>query len=428
MKKIFYVCFILLVGTLVFSACHNESMIESGGTRGEGELDLSSLKMEVNLKMDTVDLGSRALSAVDFSQYVVSIYNQQSQQVGQWTYATMPEIISLEVGSYTITVASSAEQTSGFDAPYYKGNASFEIQENKVTEVPVIICSLANMLFTVVYDEKFEGLMGEDVVTTVTVGENTLSIPLSETRNAYLAAPQAENLSMTVTLKGTIDGEMIDYSQRFENVKAGVHNIIRYKFDTVNEGTSKEGTLDVTIEVDSSLDGSDEVVAVDPGEEPNIDDFPNKGDEGEGGDTEQNQPAIVGTNFNGNTFDIVNDVLNVPANLEGNIPLMVTLKASNGIAHVFVTIDSETLTEDMLVGVGLAKSFDLAEPGSLADGLGSLGFPTGDQVVGQSEILFDITNFTPLLGLYGVATHNFIIRVVDQKGLEVTQTLKIKSV
>ena len=60
--------------------------------------------------------------------------------------------------------------------------------------------------------------------------------------------------------------------------------------------------------------------------------------------------------------------------------------------------------------------------------MNGLGFPTGAAVVGQTEILFDVTNFTPLLGLYGAASHNFIIRLVDQQGLEVTQTLKIKSV
>lgn len=421
MKKIFYICIILLLNILTFTACHSESMTDIG-VGGKGELSLSSLKMDVNLKVDSVYLGSRSQTSVDFSQYIVSIYNSQSQQVGKWAYREMPEIVSLEVGSYTITVTSSAEQTSGFDAPYYKGSASFDIQKDKVTEVPTITCRLANMLFTVVYDEDFDGLLGEDVVTTVTVGENSLNIPVSETRKAYLAAPNSENISMTVTLKGTIDGEVIDYSQRFENVKAGVHNVIRYKFDTVNGDIPKEGSLNVSIGIDSSLDGSDEVVGVDPGQEPDIDDFPT------GGGTEQGQPAIVGTDFNGSAFDIANDILSIPTNLEGKMPLTVTLNAENGIAHVYVTIDSETLTEELLTEVGLAKSFDLAEPGELEEGLASLGFPVGSAVVGQTTIPFSITEFTPLLGIYGTANHNFIIRLVDQKGLEVTQTLKIKSV
>ena len=178
-------------------------------------------------------------------------------------------------------------------------------------------------------------------------------------------------------------------------------------------------------------EGSDEVIGVNPGEEPGIDDFPEDGGEEPGdGDGEQNMPTIVGSNFNGSPFDISKDVLNVSikTDMDNPIPLQVTLSAPNGIAHVYVTIDSETLTEDLLTEVNLAKNFDLAEPGDLESGLNNLGLPTGQKVIGQETVLFDITNFTPLLGMFGVATHNFIIRLVDQQNLEVTQTLKIKSV
>ena len=238
---------------------------------------------------------------------------------------------------------------------------------------------------------------------------------------------------MTVTLKGTIDGEAIDYSERITDVKTGVHNIIKYKFTPVSDGSGDGGTLNVAINVDSSLTGSDEVIGVNPGEEPGIDDFPEDGGEepGEGdGEGDQNMPTIVGANFNGSPFDIEKDILNVSikTDMDNPIPLQVTLSAPNGIAHVYVTIDSETLTEDLLTEVDLAKDFDLAEPGDLESGLNNLGLPTGENVIGKTEIPFDITNFTPLLGMFGVATHNFIIRLVDQQNLEVTQTLKIKSV
>ena len=130
--------------------------------------------------------------------------------------------------------------------------------------------------------------------------------------------------------------------------------------------------------------------------------------------------------FNENAFDIENDVLEIAKS--ASVKLQVTLYAPNGIANVYVEIDSETLTSDILGGVGLASSFDLAHPGDLEVGLNSLGFPTGDEVIGQTELLFDITQFTSLLGIYGVAKHNFIIRLVDQNGLEITKTLKIKSI
>lgn len=427
MKKIFLICLTLFTSLLAFTACHSEAM--ESVSSAKGDLNLSSMKAEVDTNVETVYVGSRAESTVDVSNYLVTIYDAQSQKIEQWNYSAMPEIVSLTVGTYSIVVTSAESPSNGFDTPYYKGTATCEIKENEVVDVPVITCTLANMLFSVEYDEEFQGKIGEDVVTTITVGENSLEIPYSETRSAYLIAPEGETTSMIVTLKGTIDGESIDYSERFEDVKVGVHNIIKYKFAPVSDGSAGDGTLGVSIVVDSSMIGSDEVVGTDPGKEPGIDDFPEEGGEepGDGdGSENENAPTIVGSNFNGNTFDISSDVLEVKRGASAQ--LQVTLSALNGIAHVYVTIDSETLTEDILTGVNLAKSFDLAEPGALEAGLNGLGFPTGDAVVGQTELLFDITDFTSLLGIYGAANHNFIIRLVDQIGLEVTETLKIKSV
>ena len=426
MKKIFLICFTLLAGVLVFSACHSEAMDENV-SEAKGNLNLSSLKTDVDLDIETVYVGSRADETVDVSNFLVAIYDSKSQKVEQWKYSEMPEIVSLTVGTYSIEVLSAETPSNGFDAPFYKGTATCEIKENELVDVPAITCKLANMLFSVVYDEEFQDKMGNDVVTTISVGENSLDIPYTETRKAYLIAPEGETAALNVTLKGTIDGETIDYSKRIDQVRVGVHNIIKYEFDPVSDGSMGDGTLNVAINVDSSMNESDEVVGTNPGEEPGIDDFPTEGgeDPGEGGG-EQNVPSIVGSNFNENAFDIENDVLEIAKG--ASVKLQLTLYAPNGIANVYVEIDSETLTSDILGGVGLASSFDLAHPGDLEVGLNSLGFPTGDEVIGQTELLFDITQFTSLLGIYGVAKHNFIIRLVDQNGLEITKTLKIKSI
>lgn len=416
-----------------FSACHSEKM-ETGATDVTGQLSLASMKMEVDLKVDTVYPQSRA--GVDVSNFLLTIKNSQGEQVEQYTYSEMPEIISLPVGTYTVVASSAEAATNGFDVPFYTGSTEqFTIKENELTEVSALTCRLANVMISVEYDEELRKLMGEDVVTTVKIGDNSLDIPSSETRKAYLIAPASAG-SMDITLKGTIDGESVTEVKRVENVQAGQYNIIKYVLSPVDDGNnSVGGNLNIAINIDSSMTSSDETVGVNPGEEPGIDDFPTDGGEepgdgdGDGGDesgSDQNMPTIVGTDFNGKTFDISKDVLTVTKGQ--SVSLSVTLLAPNKMAHVYVTIDSETLTEDVLVGVNLAKNFDLAEPGDLEAGLKGLGFPTGTDVIGKEEIPFDITQFTSLLGIYGAANHNFIIRVVDQQGLEVTETLKIKSV
>lgn len=419
MKKYFLICLTLLAGMLAFTACHSEVM--EGQSTGKGELNLASMTAEVNTEVETVYLGSRAESGTDFSNYIVTVYDAQSQKVNQWKYSEMPEIVSLAVGTCTVEVTSAEAPANGFDIPYYKGSTTCEIKENEIVDVPVITCKLANMMFSVEYDEKFKNKMGEDVVTTITVGDNSLEIPSSETRKAYLVAPGGETTSMTVTLKGTIDGEAIDYSERFTDVKTGVHNIIKYKFTPVSDGSGDGGTLNVAINVDSSLTGSDEVIGVNPGEEPGIDDFPEDGGEepGDGdGEGDQNMPTIVGANFNGSPFDIENDVLNIT----GAATLKVEINAPNGIAHLYVDIQSETLD---VTEVGLSNSFDLAYPGDLQDGLNGLGFPTGDEVIGKESTVFDISSFTALLLIFS-GDHNFVIHVVDQQNLEVTKVLKLR--
>lgn len=434
MKNIFLICLTLMAVLFTFSACHSEKM-ETGATDVTGQLSLASMKMEVDLKVDTVAY-PQSRAGVDVSNFLLTIKNSQGEQVEQYTYSEMPEIISLPVGTYTVVASSAEAATNGFDVPFYTGSTEqFTIKENELTEVSALTCRLANVMISVEYDEELRKLMGEDVVTTVKIGDNSLDIPSSETRKAYLIAPASAG-SMDITLKGTIDGESVTEVKRVENVQAGQYNIIKYVLSPVDDGNnSVGGNLNIAINIDSSMTSSDETVGVNPGEEPGIDDFPTDGGEepgdgdGDGGDesgSEQNMPTIVGTDFNGKPFDISKDVLTVTKGQ--SVPLSVTLLAPNKMAHVYVTIDSETLTEDVLVGVNLAKNFDLAEPGDLEAGLKGLGFPTGTDVIGKEEIPFDITQFTSLLGIYGAANHNFIIRVVDQQGLEVTETLKIKSV
>lgn len=422
MKKYFLICLTLLAGMLVFTACHSEVM--EGQSTGKGELNLASMTAEVNTEVETVYLGSRAESGTDFSNYIVTVYDARSQKVNQWKYSEMPEIVSLAVGTCTVEVTSAEAPANGFDIPYYKGSTTCEIKENEIVDVPVITCKLANMMFSVEYDEEFKNKMGEDVVTTITVGDNSLEIPSSETRKAYLVAPGGETTSMTVTLKGTIDGEAIDYSERITDVKTGVHNIIKYKFTPVSDGSGDGGTLNVAINVDSSLTGSDEVIGVNPGEEPGIDDFPEDGGEepgdGDGeGETGEDAIRITGKDLGGSTFDI-----DQTQTVTGKTSLIVGIEASAGIQNLKVKITS---TDEVFNGIGeTLGEFDLAHSDTMdpetKDMLAGLGLPLDEKVLNQVALDFDISGFTELLlGFEG--THTFKISVTDNQGNQLSKSL-----
>lgn len=425
MKKIFFICFTLLASTLLFCACHSESMDDIVKTKGE--LNLSSLKVGVDMNVDVVYLQeSRAASEVDLSNYIVTLYDGYSQQVGQWVYSEMPEIVSLAVGTYTVDVKSAAEPSNGFDIPYYKGTATCEVKENQVTDVPAISCKLANVMFTIEYEEAFKNKMSDDVVTTLSIGENSLQIPATETRAAYLIAPEDETASLVVNLTGTIDGEAIDYSEHIDNVKSGVHNVIKYQFVPVSDGTESSentgvvagGALKISIALDSSMIGSDETVNVYPGTEPGINDFPTGN---EGGEVGENAISITGKILGDKSFDI-----DLPQTVTEQTSLIVGIETQSGIQNLKVKISSNN--EDFN-GIGTALGeFDLAHSDTMLDDtkdmLTELGLPLDANVLNKTMLDFDISSFTSLL-LKFEGEHTFQITVTDNQGNQLSKSLVI---
>ena len=427
MKNIFLICFTLMVVLFTFSACHSEKM-ETGATDVTGQLSLASMKMEVDLKVDTVAY-PQSRAGVDVSNFLLTIKNSQGEQVEQYTYSEMPEIISLPVGTYTVVASSAEAATNGFDVPFYTGSTEqFTIKENELTEVSALTCRLANVMISVEYDEELRKLMGEDVVTTVKIGDNSLDIPSSETRKAYLIAPASAG-SMDITLKGTIDGESVTEVKRVENVQAGQYNIIKYVLSPVDDGNnSVGGNLNIAINIDSSMTSSDETVGVNPGEEPGIDDFPTDGGEepgdgdgdGEGGIT--SDISITGKDLGGSPFDI-----DQTQTITGATTLIVGIEAPAGIQNLKVTISSDN-EEFRAIGEGLLGEFDLAHSDSMNEDaqamLPILGLPIDDAVLNQTNLDFNISNFTSMLaGFEG--THTFKITVTDNQGKTESKSLVI---
>lgn len=431
MKNIFLICLTLMVVLFTFSACHSEKM-ETGATDVTGQLSLASMKMEVDLKVDTVYPQSRA--GVDVSNFLLTIKNSQGEQVEQYTYSEMPEIISLPVGTYTVVASSAEAATNGFDVPFYTGSTEqFTIKENELTEVFALTCRLANVMISVEYDEELRKLMGEDVVTNVKIGDNSLDIPSSETRKAYLIAPASAG-SMDITLKGTIDGESVTEVKRVDNVQAGQYNIIKYVLNSVDDGTNSNvgGNLNIAINIDSSMTSSDETVGVNPGEEPGIDDFPTDGGEepgdgdgdsdgdGEGGIT--SDINITGKKLGDSSFDI-----DQTQTITGATTLIVGIEAPAGIQNLKVKITSAGNDDFNGIGEGLGE-FDLAHSDSMNENAQAmipvLGLPIDDAVLNQTNLDFNISKFTSMLsGFKG--THTFKITVTDNQGKTESKSLVI---
>ena len=420
MKNIFLICLTLMTMLFMFSACHSEKM-DPDTTDVTGQVSLASLKMEIDLKLDTVYPKSRA--GVDVSGFQITINNSEGVQAEQYTYSEMPEIISLPVGNYTIIASSAAEATNGFDTPFYQGSTTFTVEENKLTEVISLTCTLDNVMNSVEYAEDLRALMSDDVVTTIKIGTNSLDIPVAETRKAYLIAPASTGV-MEITLKGTIEGETVNVSERVENVKAGQYNIIKFKLSPVNDGGDDVGgSAGININIDSSMTSSDETVGVNPGEEPGIDDFPTDGGE-EPGDGEDNEGgetstiSISGKDLGGKSFNI-----DETQTITAATTLIVGINASDGIKNLNVAISStnESFADDVASQLG---SFDLVNPGDKEEAISELGLPYGDAIRGKTELDFDISTFTGLLIPFK-GTHTFNISVTDNQGKTESKSLVI---
>ena len=425
MKKSFYIFLAIILGICSFTSCDRERVDFGQDNRPTGTVDLTSISINVNAAPEPTRAGGPNLD--NFKVTIEEVTSAGNTEVRAWAYRDMPEVFKLPVGNYVVVVTSAQEEPlATFDGGFWKGEQAFTIVEKAVTSIETVNCMFRSIKVAVAYSDDLKALLGNDVKVTLTLeGSGSLEFPKAEERAGYLKAVQESNV-LKAHLTGTIEGDKVDYETAFPNVKAGEYRIIKYNLKSVDNGdTETGGTSNFKLKVDATCEIVEENITVTPEGEEGTEDFPNGndgGDEPGGGEQTEDLPRIEGASINGVPFDIKET-----HTIEGECELIVKMYAPLGITHVNVTIDSETLTEDILTGVGLSKSFDLAEPGSLADALSGLGFPVKDKVINQKELVFDITSFTSLLGIYGAATHKFIINVVDNSNNSVTETLTLIS-
>lgn len=442
MKKIIYLSIAVLLNMLCLVSCDREKYDYGYGEDGNetlatGTVNLASLKVAVSGSV--VGVTTRAgesdeQGSINVDDYIILIHNKDGKSVKQWKYSEMPEIFSLNVGSYTVSAYSHDEKPAEFDRPYYFGSQDFEIKADSVTNIDELKCFLRSIMVTVEYDDDLKEILGDDVVSKVTVGDGSLDFVKGESRAGYFQATNSTSNMIDTEFTGTVDGAQVNYAEKFSGVKAGEHRIIRYSVKKINnENNGTGGTAEFTITIDATCTVVNDTIEIDPGSEDIIPDFPSNGgdeDNSDNNNSEDNnseKPSIVGNSYevDGQGFDISKDVLDIPSGVSTIVK--VDINAPKGISHVKVEIISDVLTPEELESVGLTDKFDLAEPGEYETALSRLGFPVKDEVIGQTYLLFDITQFTGLLANLDAGEHNFKITVVDSEGNEKTETLKLKT-
>lgn len=432
-----------------FTGCSDNWVPEVEGA-GEGRLNTQSILAEVNTVEDEkededVTKKATSRSSIDLSPFLVDVVRtSDNANVASWTYATMPQLPTFAVGSYEVQVRSRVLKDAEWSAPYYLGSQTFDIRNGEVTDVGPIVCKLANVRVTIDYGPKLLAATGgEGFTITVTSTPGVyLQYTGKETRSGYFA--YNGQTTMVARFQGRVNGVNEDFNHVLENIAPGQHRKLTFRLNyNPNVPDDEVGTIEgqgivvscstKTVSVDGSVIQEEDIQESgdrpgQEGDEPGGDD-PKPGEEGNITFTSE----TLDHDANGNVRD---DTPNNAADFgEGKKEAKIHIHSDAPIASFKVKIDSETLTADVLGGVGLASEFDLADPivtvdgekKDLTDGLKGLKFPVGDEVKGATDLDFDITQFVPLTMIYGAANHRFILTVTDNAGNSKTLTLLIVS-
>lgn len=431
-----------------FTGCSDNWVPEVEGA-GEGRLNTQSILAEVNTVEDekededvTKKVTSR--SSIDLSPFLVDVVRtSDNANVASWTYATMPQLPTFAVGSYEVQVRSRVLKDAEWSAPYYLGSQTFDIRNGEVTDVGPIVCKLANVRVTIDYGPKLlEATGGEGFTITVTSTPGVyLQYTGKETRSGYFA--YNGQTTMVARFQGRVNGVNEDFSHVLENIAPGQHRKLTFRLKyNPNVPDDEVGTVDgqgisvscstKTVSVDGNVIQEEDIQ--ESGDRPNQEEKPKPEDPQPGDEDKITFTSETLANDNGNVLD---DTPNNAADFgEGKKEAKIHIHSEAPIASFKVKIDSETLTADVLSGVGLAPEFDLADPivttddgekKDLTEGLKGLEFPVGDEVKGATDLDFDITKFVPLTMIYGAANHRFILTVTDNAGNSKTLTLLIVS-
>lgn len=447
MKTRYLSTFAALALAACVSSCSDDSF--QAENVDEGKLNTSSIIPEVtNAEIIISDKqGAQHVAArriTDLTDYIVTVENSRGETVAEWTYSTMPQLPVFPVGTYTVKVASCEETPAAWEAPLFVGSQSFEIKKNEVTDVQTVVCKLANIAVSVTCADDLVNASAGDISITVTSKDaHSLTYSASETRKGYFQAMGQTTLEVHFT--GTVNGTEEDFRYVLKDIAAGQHRKVNFSLRS-NPNTPPDEFGNIVndgdgIQVSTSVTGVD-LTSDTPVEEEVLPDNDRPGQEEKPDEPTPPTPGDWEIKFESKTDDLKLDGVNDPTLFENDPSkeAVVIITSTKGFKNLKVDIISTSLNDEMLSGVGLAASFDLAT-GMAPDGRdlsfalgspvadGGFGFPVKDSVTGEgiNNVEFNITSFVPLLNIYKGELHQFKITVVDKDGNSKDMTLKFQS-
>lgn len=404
MKKILLKHAAILAVAAIAVSCINPDVPQ--GSSGKGKLVISGMGVSEDLREAThnADKTRAGISSDNFNICIAKM--QGGAEVLSCNYCDIPSPLELAVGDYTITILSHAVQPAEWDKIHYSVSEVFSIAENQTTTLDNLVCKVSNILVSVVFSEKMKQLMSEDSRVDVKVGGcGPLSYGVGETRKGCFKPEQANN-SVVWEFSGAIGGEYYNETDFILNAKAGEHHMLKFNVELAPdpEKGDAEFIFDISAEVESYdinqnvyIDAEDVIEPLDP--------------------------AITITS----DYSLTDRT----AIKKSGIPVggpVVSVDAQAGISSLTfgITTDNAVLSEAM-ASQGITGAVNLVsaeEP--LKSLLGSLGFPTGDAVAGETQLDLDLAGIVNMVSGFGdTDVFDTQIWVRDAEGNLATRTLRL---
>ena len=396
---------------------------------------LSIANLAVDCRVDESDpdmgiLGTRATRSANVDMFDCTIINSDNEVVKSFKYGERPTAdVELAAGDYIFKIQSGEVPGAAWDAPEYGTERAFKIVRNQTTTLSEIVCSLLQIKVSVSYAPDLLERLGEKTVTEVTVGENTLSFSLTESRAAFFIAPQVLN-DIEMCIKGTYAADKVNFkplemNKQVRDVKAGQHSKIHFYIEH-----AAEGNINVGVTLQNWV--TDEIIPCNVADLVTEEEWKEPSGDNEGGEITGEDPSIVWDKHDINKREPIVDGLDVD----------LLVSASKGIKSFLVEINSASLTADELYKTGLCNVLNLCYPKQSYDSrnpqeyidveepLRGLGFAVGDEVINKTFVKLSITQFMGVLKTVSgtdLKNHDFILTVTDNEGNTTVKTLMLQT-
>ena len=363
--------------------------------------ETGTLQVSITNLTDYITVETKAEGAVDYTdlnEYDVVI--DGPTKVNEKFSTFSGRVVELGSGSYTITVTSPDTEPAAFEQPIYQASESFEIRAGEVTALD-LLCEPYNCMVTIELSDNFVKELSTYEVT-VSNGLGSLTWVKDADRNDFAAKKAgyffARGLEVKVSGHRAIDGTSASAVYYVKNPQPAEHHVI--KLDAKVTGTIGGITIDVLtdfneVKNDVNVDGMDESYV----DRPDFD-----GTEGDDEEEVEEESTIL---WGGNE-------LFEPMSITEESTIQMTITMPAGIKTFVVEVSENFKGAVAAITDGGVDYIDLINDPVICESFADTPLLTGDEILNQTQIIFDLSTFVPLLCQAAPdMTVDFILKATD---------------